>query len=61
MPGDAVLCDDTGVLILPPGEAEEEARKAIATQARGQATQARVAAGEKLGEISGASAKVLAP
>ena len=60
MPGDAVLCDDTGVLVLPPAEAEAEARRAIATQARGLQNQARVAAGEKLGEISGASAAVLA-
>ncbi len=60
MPGDAVLCDDSGVLILPPGEAEAEARRAIETQARGLATQDRVAKGEKLGAISGATAKVLA-
>ena len=58
MPGDAVLCDDTGVLVLPPGEAEAEARRAIETQARGLRTQDRVRAGEKLGDISGASAKV---
>jgi 4-hydroxy-4-methyl-2-oxoglutarate aldolase len=60
MPGDAVLCDDCGVLVLPPGEAEEEAKKAIATQARGLEGQAAVAKGAKLGERSGASAKVLA-
>ena len=60
MPGDAILCDDTGVLVLPPGEAEAEARKAIATQANGLKNQASVARGTKLGEISGASAKVLA-
>ncbi|MCS6853425.1 MAG: RraA family protein [Elioraea sp.] len=59
MPGDAVLCDDSGVLVLPREEAEAEAREAIARQERGIAAQARVAAGEKLGEISGASAKVL--
>jgi 4-hydroxy-4-methyl-2-oxoglutarate aldolase len=58
MPGDAVLCDESGVLILPPDEAEAEARAAIARQERGLATQARVAKGEKLGTISGASAKV---
>jgi 4-hydroxy-4-methyl-2-oxoglutarate aldolase len=58
MPGDAVLCDESGVLILPPDEAEAEARAAIARQERGLATQARVAQGEKLGVISGASAKV---
>ncbi|MDQ2804851.1 MAG: RraA family protein [Pseudomonadota bacterium] len=60
MPGDAVLCDDSGVLILPPAEAEGEARHAIEQQARGLATQDRVAKGEKLGELSGATAKVLA-
>jgi regulator of RNase E activity RraA len=60
MPGDAVLCDDTGVLVLPPHEAEAEARRAIETQARGLITQNRVAKGEKLGTITGASAKVLA-
>jgi regulator of RNase E activity RraA len=58
MPGDAVLCDDSGVLILPPEEAEAEARAAIARQASGLATQARVARGEKLGAISGATARV---
>jgi 4-hydroxy-4-methyl-2-oxoglutarate aldolase len=59
MPGDAVLCDESGVLVLPPGEAEAEARAAIERQARGLATQDRVANGEKLGVISGATAKVL--
>jgi regulator of RNase E activity RraA len=60
MPGDAVLCDESGVLVLPPGEAEAEARAAIERQARGLVTQDRVAKGEKLGAISGATAKVLA-
>ncbi|MBC9179036.1 RraA family protein [Pseudoroseomonas ludipueritiae] len=59
-PGDAVLCDDCGVLVLPPEEAEAEARRAIETQARGLEGQALVAKGAKLGERSGASAKVLA-
>ena len=59
MSGDAVLCDESGVLVLPPGEAEAEARAAIERQARGLATQDRVAKGEKLGVISGATAKVL--
>lgn len=59
MPGDAVLCDESGVLVLPPGEAEAEARRAIEKQEAGLATQDRVAQGAKLGEISGATAKVL--
>src|SRR6516165_5620021 len=58
MPGDAVLCDDSGVLVLPPSEAEAEARQAIAKQASGLATQQRVAAGAKLGELSGATAMI---
>lgn len=60
MPGDAVLCDDSGVLVLPPSEAEEEARKAIAKQAAGLESQAACAKGAKLGDRSGATAKVLA-
>jgi regulator of RNase E activity RraA len=60
MPGDAVLCDDSGVLVLPPAEAEAEARQAIERQQRGMVTQDRVAKGEKLGALSGATAKVLA-
>ena len=60
MPGDAVLCDDTGVLVLPPGEAEAEARQAITKQASGLQTQQKVAGGAKLGALSGATAKVLA-
>ncbi len=59
MPGDAVLCDESGVLVLPPGEADAEARAAIERQARGLATQDRIATGEKLGVISGATGKVL--
>jgi len=59
MPGDAVLCDESGVLVLPPGEAEAEAREAIARQQKGLVTQDRVAKGEKLGALSGATAKVL--
>ncbi len=60
MPGDAVLCDESGVLILGSHEAEAEARQAIARQDSGVALQARVAGGAKLGDLSGASAKVLA-
>ena len=58
-PGDAVLCDDSGVLVMSPHEAEAEARQAISTQEKGLRMQARLAKGEKLGEISGASAKIL--
>ncbi len=59
MPGDAVLCDDSGVVVLAPGEAEAEARRAIEKQAGGMETQRRVAAGAKLGELSGATRMVV--
>jgi regulator of RNase E activity RraA len=58
-PGNAVPCGESGVLVLPPGEAEE-ARAAIARQERGPSTPDRVAKGEKLGDISGATVHVLA-
>jgi regulator of RNase E activity RraA len=60
MPGDAVLCDESGVLVLPPHEAEFEAKRAIERQESGLQSQERVRGGSKLGELSGATAKVLA-
>ncbi len=60
MPGDAVLCDESGVLILGADEAADEAREAIARQGRGVELQAKVQAGAKLGALSGATAKVVA-
>jgi regulator of RNase E activity RraA len=58
-PGDAVLCDDTGVLILGPDEAEDEARRAIEKQESGLQTQEKVKHGAKLGQLSGATMKVV--
>jgi 4-hydroxy-4-methyl-2-oxoglutarate aldolase len=60
MPGDAVLCDDSGVLILSAREAEAVARAALDRQPRGMANEKKVAQGAKLGELSGASAKIAA-
>jgi 4-hydroxy-4-methyl-2-oxoglutarate aldolase len=57
--GDVILADESGVLVLPPSEAEAVADAAIARQQRGEETQRRVAAGEKLGDISGATRMVL--
>jgi 4-hydroxy-4-methyl-2-oxoglutarate aldolase len=59
MPGDVILADESGVLVLPPGEAESVADAAIARQERGEASQNRVRGGERLGDISGASKMVL--
>ena len=60
MPGDAVLCDESGVLVLSPGEAEATARQALEREARSMATLQRLNTGEKIGDMSGATAKVLA-
>jgi regulator of RNase E activity RraA len=57
-PGDAILADESGVLVLPVDEAEAVADAAIARQARGEATQNRVRGGERLGDISGATRMV---
>ncbi len=60
MPGDAILADESGVLVLPPDEAEPVADAAIARQERGEQNQDKVRGGAKLGDLSGATAKVLA-
>jgi regulator of RNase E activity RraA len=58
-PGDAVIADESGVLVLGAEEAEAVAVAAIARQERGKQTEGRVRAGEKLGDISGATKMVL--
>jgi regulator of RNase E activity RraA len=59
MPGDGVLCDDRGVLAMPPHEAEAEARGPQTPIGRaGGAGQANT--GAHLGVLSGARAKVIA-
>jgi 4-hydroxy-4-methyl-2-oxoglutarate aldolase len=58
-PGDAVIADESGVLVLGPEEADAIAVAAIARQERGKQNEARVKAGEKLGDISGATKMVL--
>jgi regulator of RNase E activity RraA len=59
-PGDAVLLDENGVLVLPAAEAEAVAEAAIARQALTAERVERVKRGEKLGDISGATAKIKA-
>ncbi len=59
-PGDAILADESGVLALSPEEVDAIADEALARQARGLARQAEVKAGKKLGDLSGATAMVLA-
>lgn len=59
-PGDAVIADESGVLFLPPSEAGAVADWALEKQLGEPKTHARLRAGEKLGDISGASKIVLA-
>ena len=58
-PGDAVLCDDDGIVILSPDEIAAVALRAIEHQERTRGTLASLDAGKSLGELSGASAKIL--
>lgn len=60
LPGDLVLMDATGVLVVPPAEIEATLVEAQRREARTRARQPRIAAGEPLGELSGASAMVRA-
>lgn len=59
-PGDAVLADESGVLFLPPDAAEAAADWALAKQQNEPGIHVRLRAGEKFGDISGATDIVLA-
>jgi 4-hydroxy-4-methyl-2-oxoglutarate aldolase len=58
MPGDALLCDDNGVLVLNPAEVLAEASKAIEKQVRGKAVLQKIEEGLSLPELSGAKAMI---
>jgi regulator of RNase E activity RraA len=55
-PGDAIFADATGVLVLDPAEVVAVATEALARSGGG--SRARIEAGERLGDISGASARL---
>lgn len=57
-PGDVVVCDASGVLIMPPDEAEADIDWALGKQAGEPASHQALIKGEKLGARSGASAMV---
>ena len=59
-PGDVVIADFSGVLVMAPEEADADADWALAKQASEPGTHTKLIAGEKLGDLTGASAKVLA-
>ena len=57
-PGDAILADENGVLVLAPPDIAAVAERAIEMQARELVLLDRLTAGEELPDISGATAKV---
>lgn len=59
-PGDAILADENGVLVLDPALIETAANEAIRMQTEEKTLFARLDKGEKLPDISGASARVRA-
>jgi 4-hydroxy-4-methyl-2-oxoglutarate aldolase len=59
-PGDAILADENGVLVLDPALIETAANEAIRMQTEEKTLFARLDIGEKLPDISGASARVRA-
>lgn len=57
-PGDAILADENGVLVLPPAEIKPAAERAIAMQQAEKVTLGRVAKGERLPDINGTNARI---
>lgn len=61
MPGDAILADESGVLVIPRDEVRAVSEEALRRQESGKKREASVRDKvQKLGEMSGATAKVLA-
>lgn len=54
-PGDAILADESGVLVLKPGEVEAVTKQAIDMQEKELILLERIRNGEKLADISGAT------
>lgn len=57
-PGDAVLADENGIVVLDPGQIDAVADRAIGMQQREITLLERIDAGEHLPDISGATEKV---
>ncbi len=59
-PGDVVVADFSGVLVMPADDAEADVDWALAKREGEPAVHERLFAGERLGNVSGATAKVTA-
>src|SRR6185503_4119427 len=57
-PGDAILADENGILVLKKDQIEAAAKRAITMQQDEGPRLARVAKGERLPDINGTSAKI---
>jgi regulator of RNase E activity RraA len=57
-PGDAVLADENGVLVIKPHEIAGAVNRAIGMQQAGKKALARVKAGERLPDINGTNARI---
>jgi 4-hydroxy-4-methyl-2-oxoglutarate aldolase len=57
-PGDAILADENGVLVLKPHEITDAATRAVGMQQQEKVSLARVAKGEKLPDINGTNARI---
>ncbi len=58
MPGDAVLADENGVLVLPAGDIAADAQRAIDMQTEEKETLRRLLAGEKMPDFNGTNARI---
>jgi len=58
-PGDAILADENGVLVLPPERIKESAERAIGLQLAEKTTLRRVDSGEKMPDITGVTDLVM--
>ncbi len=57
-PGDAILADENGVLVMPPSDIQVSAKRAIDMQEAEKQSLARVAKGERLPDINGTNARI---
>jgi regulator of RNase E activity RraA len=57
-PGDAILADENGVLVLKPQEIAEAAARAVAMQEAEKRNLPRIAAGERLADINGTNTRI---
>lgn len=57
-PGDAVLADENGVLVMKPHEITEAANRAIGMQKAEKVTLSRIDKGERMPDINGTNARI---